>query len=441
MTTTQEKVAADATKEFFVQMLTKDVSLPAAVMDLVDNCIDGALRTRGQGSLAGLTVDLRISGDEFVIKDNCGGITAKDAKRHVFRFGRPLDVEPVESSVGLFGVGMKRAMFKLGQWFEVRSVSVPDEFTVKVDVQDWLSHGEWVFPIEVVKHAEPIPESSRGTWVTVRELYPGVTQQLTGDAFKNTILEETAARHQIYLEKGLTIRINDVEVRPSSVRFAHIAQRLLPACEQIKKDGVTVKIYSGVGEGGPAARRDAGWYVYCNGRMVVRADQSELTGWGSIGAERIPKYHNQFARFRGCAFFDSLQATDLPWNTTKDGVDVEAPLFRAIRLRMAAHMRPVINFLNRLDGELDLPDEDRRVLWNMLSEAEYLPVGSLPERNGARDFYYEIPSASPRPPETTRITFDRPKAEVDQVKKCLRVRTNREVGERTFEWYLRNECR
>lgn len=441
MTTTHEMVPASATKEFFVQMLTKDVSLSAAVMDLVDNCIDGALRMRGQGPLTGLTVDIEISGDEFVIKDNCGGITVKDARESAFRCGRPLDVEPVDGSVGLFGVGMKRAVFKLGRSFEIRSRSASDMFTVSVDVANWLTNADWEFPMEAAHHEQPLPEASQGTSVTVRELYPGVADQLRGEAFKRLIRDEVAARHQIYIERGITVRINRTEVRPSSVRFAHIAGRLTPAYEATHKNGTSVKIYSGVGEGGRAARKDAGWYVYCNGRMVVRADQSELTGWGDIGAQRIPKYHNQFSRFRGCAFFESVRAADLPWNTTKDGVDVEAPLFRATRLRMAAHMRPIINFLNRLDRELDLPDEDKKVLTSMLSEAEYLPIRSLPESDLAREFFYEIPPAPPRPPETSRIMFHRPKAEVEEVKKCLKVNSNKEVGERTFDWYLRNECR
>ena len=286
MTTTQETVPANATKEFFVEMLTKDVSLPAAVMDLVDNCIDGALRMRGQGLLTGLAVDIEISGDAFVIKDNCGGITVKDAREYVFRFGRPLNVEPVDGSVGLFGVGMKRAVFKIGRSFEIRSLSASDEFIVSVDVTNWLTHGDWVFPMEAAHHEQPLPEASQGTSVTVRQLNPGVADQLNGRAFKDLIRDEIAARHQVYIERGLTVRINRTAVRPSSVRFAHIAGRLTPAYEAIHKNGVSVKIYSGVGEGGTAARREAGWYVYCNGRMVVKADQSELTGWGEY---RCPK--------------------------------------------------------------------------------------------------------------------------------------------------------
>ena len=440
MTSPSDTVPAEPTKLFFVEMLTKDVSLTSAIMDLIDNCVDGAIRLRNQGCLDGLTVDLKVTRDEFTIEDNCGGIEVDAAKKHVFCFGRPRDVEAVAGSVGLFGVGMKRAIFKLGQWFEVKSKSAKDAFTVTVDVQSWLAESRWEFPFSE-KVGELVPDGSPGTSVMVRSLYSGVSEQLASNAFKNTLCDEIAIRHQYYIERGLTVRVNNLVVLPSSVKFAHLPGSLDTAFEEIHKNGVAVKLFSGVGEGGPTARRDAGWYVYCNGRMVVRADQTELTGWGSMGTSRIPKYHHQFARFRGCAFFDSLHSPDLPWNTTKDGVDVEAPLYRAVRLRMAAHMRPVITFLNQLDRELDQDDEDKRVLATMLAEASYLPVTSLAEQLEQREFHFERPPAQPRPQATSRINFYRPKTEVDEVKKCLKVQTNREVGERTFDWYYRNECR
>ena len=35
---------ASPTKRFFVSMLTRDISLADAILDLLDNCLDGALR-------------------------------------------------------------------------------------------------------------------------------------------------------------------------------------------------------------------------------------------------------------------------------------------------------------------------------------------------------------------------------------------------------------
>ena len=42
----EDKVYANPTKKFFVEMLTRDIDLIDAIMDLVDNCIDGVHRQR-----------------------------------------------------------------------------------------------------------------------------------------------------------------------------------------------------------------------------------------------------------------------------------------------------------------------------------------------------------------------------------------------------------
>ena len=41
---TEDKVDASPVKSFFVQMLTRDIELSDAILDLLDNCIDGILR-------------------------------------------------------------------------------------------------------------------------------------------------------------------------------------------------------------------------------------------------------------------------------------------------------------------------------------------------------------------------------------------------------------
>ena len=39
-------VDSSPTKEFFVEMLTRDIDLTDAILDLLDNCLDGVLRKR-----------------------------------------------------------------------------------------------------------------------------------------------------------------------------------------------------------------------------------------------------------------------------------------------------------------------------------------------------------------------------------------------------------
>ena len=441
METSVQYVNALPTKAFFVTMLTKDVSLPSAIMDLIDNSIDGALRLRGEEPLTGLEVHITISGNKFAIQDNCGGIPLDIARKYAFRFGRADDAPPFENSVGLFGVGMKRAIFKLGRSFQVHSESSDSSFRVDVDVDRWQQEKKWGFPLRIgIVDSGLSGGKATGTRIKVNRLFPGVAEQFELSRFIARVQTEISAKHQAYLERGLTIRVNRRLLVGTTVKLAYLPGHLRPAYEERHYDGVSVKLFSGVGEAGRQARREAGWYVYCNGRMVVMADQTELTGWGSLGTRRVPRYHHQFARFRGCAFFTSRVSSKLPWNTTKDGLDVEASLYRTTRLRMASHMRPVINFLNALDKELEYTDEGKRVLTNMLGRAQYAPALSLPSAAVAEEFYCQSPPPAPPQPETTRIRYTRLKSEVAALKRVLRVRTNQAVGEKTFDWYLENEC-
>ncbi len=115
-------VDAAPTKQFFVRMLTRDIDLLEAILDLLDNCVDGITRTnKGRADVdpaqpyAGYYAKITASEKKFVIEDNCGGIPKRIAEKVAFRLGRPTDQEiealglPVakEGTVGMYGIGMK----------------------------------------------------------------------------------------------------------------------------------------------------------------------------------------------------------------------------------------------------------------------------------------------------------------------------------------------
>ena len=94
-----DTVRADPTKEFFVSMITRDISLEDCILDLIDNSADGARRsvlreasgdgvTDGTLDYSGYHVDVLFNEEQFKIEDNCGGIEIEIAKKYAFRFGR-----------------------------------------------------------------------------------------------------------------------------------------------------------------------------------------------------------------------------------------------------------------------------------------------------------------------------------------------------------------
>ena len=74
------EVDASPAKRFFVEMLTRDIELTDAILDLLDNCVDGAMRSKPKADSPsnkpydGYFAEIRFSPTEFSIKDNCGGI-------------------------------------------------------------------------------------------------------------------------------------------------------------------------------------------------------------------------------------------------------------------------------------------------------------------------------------------------------------------------------
>ena len=123
------KAKAHPTKAFFVRMLTRDISAEDCILDLIDNSIDAAWaathatpKTLEVGrKLAKYKIQLTINKDHFVVSDNCGGISLDDAANYAFTFGRDSLEGRTDYSVGVYGIGMKRAIFKLGTNILVRS--------------------------------------------------------------------------------------------------------------------------------------------------------------------------------------------------------------------------------------------------------------------------------------------------------------------------------
>ena len=420
-------------------MLVKDIELVPSIIDLVDNAVDGMRRLADESPGEPLWVRLQLSGTSFRIQDNCGGIPVNIARDYAFRFGRPAQSPTTAHSVGQFGVGMKRALFKIGGQFLVESRTANEAFTVDVDVDEWRDEadGPWHFRFKKLEENLPTaPLPKRGTAITVTKLHPSVSADFATESFRARLATDLQQQQQVAISRGLAISVNGIPVNADLVRFVE-ASDLRPALAELSFNGSTapvdVELYAGVAESDP---REAGWYIFCNGRLIVAADRTPLTGWD--WGRTIPRYHNQFARFRGYAFFDSDDSSLLPWTTTKTNVDENSPVYRAARLKMIELMRPVIDFLNVLDKEREgRPANDPGPLAVAVLQARQVTVE---EATLAPTFVRPERPAAPRLPRTGRIQYDKLVEDIDRAKRSLGVTTYKEVGERTFEYYLRMEA-
>ena len=437
--TTPTYADARPTREFFIQMITKDIPLDRAILDLVDNCLDGARRIRPDGNFEGLFVSILFDTVYFVVEDNCGGIPSSIARDYAFRFGRPPDYPLQPQSIGQFGVGMKRTIFKIGREFSVTSSTETSHFRVSDNVDHWLAQpdDQWHFDFTEYSDSEPSLEHKIGTRIEVTNLYPDISREFHNIEFRNRLETQLCSSYEEPMRGGLSITLNGSNLHLKSTTLLD-SDLLKPAMEEIVFNGslppVTVKLIAGLG--GRSSPLNAGWYVYCNGRSVIEADQSLLTGWGENRGKTIPRFHNQYSRFRGIVYMTCDDSSRLPWNTTKTGVDKESTLYLAVREKMILLMKPVIEFLNQVKEEKQDKADPR--LGNAIDSADVREVHSISEFKPK----FTIPTTERirRPAEQT-ISYKRKSSDIDRVKAVLNVDTLKEVGEGTFDYFLSRECK
>jgi hypothetical protein len=458
----QDVAIAIPTKQFFVSMLTRDISLADAILDLVDNCLDGALRIANGGDVDYTQhfVEISLSDEFFLIQDNCGGIPRDIAKNYAFKMGRePDDGRDADNeTIGMYGVGMKRAIFKMGRNAKVRSLYGDDAFEVPIS-SDWLDNKDW----DPLPMLAPDPETrlaAPGTHIQIGNLYPGVAKHFTNDAFRNELKTSISEHFTMFLQRGLRITVNDTLVQPVNVEVLVSDQANGPSPFVFQKtiDGVTVSITVGLNTGrglaaddddSPEFERDrsaatAGWTVFCNDRAVIVGDKSRLTGWG----DGIPLYHYQFSIITGIIEFRSKHAEKLPVTTTKRALDTSSDVWLQALVKMKEGMRVWINYTNAWKNH---PRSDQTQYWET---AQPLPLRSVIAAISTRDHagkadgsiefnpqkHRVLPLPPTQKPSSRKIVFSRPIEEIRDVSKFLFDSFEEKpgiVGDKCFELALR----
>ena len=176
-----------------------------------------------------------------------------------------------------------------------------------------------------------------------------------------------------------------------------------------------------------------GWYVFCNGRLVLNAHKTAKTGWGNL----LPQFHSKYNHFVGYVYFRSDDVRLLPWTTTKQDILQESETYQKALVEMQIQARPVLNFLNRLyPGE---QEPEGLVERDILEEAEEISIDKIEKEQAA--FLYKAESTK-KGDKGVNIKYKKPFEEVEKIRKHLgksRMSSSR-VGAYTFEYFLKQEC-
>lgn len=438
-----EKINVHPTKELFIYMLTRDVILEKAIIDLIDNSVDAAINNSVNNDLNPFTINIKLKEDLFEIYDNCGGIDLQVAKEYAFKFGRPSEIVKQVGNIGQFGIGLKRTIFKLGGKAFIDSKSLKSQFQLDLDIEDWKNDKDkWTFDLNVISEDSNNLEDTF-TLIRIQSLHHSVSESFKLENFITKLKQEIKEAHAYNLAKGLKILINeesltyDVPTLKSNEEINIFSQEYKFYSEEGEEKEVKVTIIAGL------TYRDltsAGWYIYCNNRLLVSANQNMLTGWGSNG-ER--KFHHDFAFFKGYVFFESKDGDRLPWTTTKDGINFNSDVYQAILIKMQNEIKPLLDLLKDLGEETTLynkdPDNIERKIYNsvnnLLDNGTTVNLSMLPKNQSLKIPNFKL--TTPRKMGT--ITFSRPVDELKEIMAHLKVSKYKDVGIITYKYYMDNE--
>ncbi|MBD3842156.1 MAG: ATP-binding protein, partial [Campylobacterales bacterium] len=218
----QKQADFSPTKRFFVQMLTRDIELADAILDLLDNSLDGVARSQKKDpekiDYSNYKVEIKFSKSSFEISDNCGGIPTSSID-YAFRMGKPEGVEEEKlATVGVYGIGMKRSIFKMGMNCVIATHHEGDlPFRVEID-RSWINNdSEWRIPIQT----ETGIGDTYGTSVCITELHKNISKSFSNKQFETDLINKIVFSYSYILEKGFSVILNGQKINPNpvSLRF------------------------------------------------------------------------------------------------------------------------------------------------------------------------------------------------------------------------------
>ena len=330
-------VDTSPTKDVVVSGLTRDATVHACMFDLLDNAIDAAREaiygmspSEAKLSLpenyANYGVQLTLSGAGMKIVDNCGGIPIDRLKNMVLRFGQR---STRDMGIGVFGVGLNRALFKLGRVTHLTTDTGVQRAALMLRVDDYLRSPEWELPAEEFASTGPV-----GTTIEITQAPEDMAQQFADADWVEELRQRLGERYGRFVAKGFAIDVNGVRIVDREVALRSDGPYEGEYKVYRTEEGVSIHLRYGQHllhrfSKEPDYERATnlklspqfGWNVLCNDRTILVADRTDKTGWDT-------KFHTEFNGFVGYASFVGPDPAMLPWNTTKTDVDLNNHAYR-----------------------------------------------------------------------------------------------------------------
>lgn len=318
MKTQVDKLDAIPSKRLFLSIIA-DYDLPRSICELVDNGLDVWVRNKRATAIR-IQVTLDVGQQRIRVEDNAGGLPRAEL-RYIVGPGQT-GSSTTDETIGIFGVGTKRAVVALAQDIRIRTRHGKKE-TYEVDFDDtWLSDESWELPLYEVD------DIGKGT--TIVDLQR--LRLVLTDESVDQLREHLSATYAKFLVKeAVTIELNGVPVEPRffdnwSYPPKYGPRRYHGQLKTADGSQIDVEALAGLSNESSPAAGEYGVYFYCNDRLIARALKTFDVGF-TKGLAGLP--HPKVSLTKVLVSLKG-DARLMPWNSSKSDVSSKHEVFQAL---------------------------------------------------------------------------------------------------------------
>ncbi len=313
------QVDAIPSKRLFKSIIA-DYGLNHSICELIDNALDIWIKN-GKSSPVEININFEKNQQTISVSDNAGGV--KKSELHLIVGPGQTSNLPDGETIGIFGVGTKRAVVALAQDIKITTrYGTNKTYRLEFD-ESWLTNEDWELPLY------EIDDITEGT--TIVELQK-LRFTLTDEALTH-LKEHLRATYARFLhDNKVIITLGQETLQPLNFEnwayppdyppHKHIA-------DLKSGDGGTLKveILAGLTRESSPASGEYGVYFYCNDRLIARALKNYDVGFAT-GLAGLP--HPDVSLVRVIVSLNG-DAQLMPWNSSKSGINSNHNMFLALR--------------------------------------------------------------------------------------------------------------
>lgn len=364
-------------KRLFLSIIA-DYDLNRSICELIDNGLDVWIRG-GRASQITIVITLDSDQQTICVEDNAGGLP-KSELRFIVGPGQTGSA-PDDETIGIFGVGTKRAVVALAQDIKI-STRCGKEKTYQVDFDEtWLEDDDWELALYQVDNISP-----GTTLVELQRLRVRIDDEAIAQ-----LRDHLSATYAKFLSvDSVTITLNGVALVPRffdnwSYPPEYEPRRYYGKLPTADGRVVRVEVTAGLSSESSPASGEYGVYFYCNDRLIARAVKTFEVGFMK-GYAGLP--HPKVSLTRVLVSLNG-DARSMPWNSSKSDISTKHEVFQALHAWLTQVVKDYAALSRIWMG--DWPD---KVFQHNAGEIVAVPVEDFP--TAKKSYLPPMPKSRPR---------------------------------------------